>query len=93
MRFNFEIEITEDIIKEQIDQKIKETVKTITDGMIKSYSTERKIKDCIDSYFDIIIREIVNEEFKNKEKIQEKVREVLTKKINSQLTALMKNEK
>lgn len=90
----FEIEITEEEIKNEIDRNIKDVmIKKSVLEYINSYWVEQEIKNVIKKCWKESIEDIVRKEVENAPEMRERIKRQLENKIRRQLEFLIKENK
>jgi len=82
-----EIEITEDEIRNVVERKVKAAIGSQTE----SYGADAYIKDQVKLRWQTAVNELIKEEINNSQKLKEKIRSEIERKLRAQLSAAMKS--
>ena len=84
-----EIEITDEEIKSAMERKVRTAIADQTN----QWGTDTYIKEMVRDTWKRVVAEMVEEEFKDSERMREKIRAAIEAKLKGQITALMKVKK
>lgn len=92
MKLELDITIDQSDVKAVVDEYLRQSVRSAVAEKCRSWGTERDIKALVAEAFQASLGSIINEEMQNIGLLREEVRGVIKRKLQAQLTKLMKEQ-